>query len=83
MLAVMVIFAAVWTVAEVVANVRWIEVGAPGDYSLAPPALAFGAFAWDVVAEIGLMYVPFLAIPHIFGAIKTKKELAGPPARIN
>ncbi|HMF34748.1 MAG TPA: hypothetical protein VKK79_25220 [Candidatus Lokiarchaeia archaeon] len=73
MLLVMIIFASVWTLFEFSANTRWIEVGTLGNLALAPPAIEFGAFAWDVVVEIGLMYVPFLAIPHALKLMNPKE----------
>ncbi|GAB4307989.1 MAG: hypothetical protein Kow0069_05860 [Promethearchaeota archaeon] len=68
----MVVFAGFWTLAEFVANARWIEVESAGGLVLAPPALQFGALAWDVVVEIALAYIPFFAVPRVLGLIKSQ-----------
>lgn len=71
MAAVMVVFAAVWTLAEVTTGGRWVEVSGPaaGSFAAAPAPLAAAALAFDVVVEIALAYVPFYAIPALLGLV--------------
>ncbi|MBD3254183.1 MAG: hypothetical protein GF383_03780 [Candidatus Lokiarchaeota archaeon] len=75
---VMVIFIAWWTFTEWLTGQRWIELGminADGSYSnlrRAPPLIEFLALTYDVVVEVSLIYVPFLAIPYWLGLIKTE-----------
>lgn len=71
MFGVMVTFAAIWTVAEVLAGSRWIEVDgfAPGDFAHTTAPLAWAALTYDVVVEIALAYVPFFAIPALLGHV--------------
>lgn len=76
---IMAVFIAVWTLSEWLTGQRWIEVGtinSDGSYSnlrRAPPLIEFGALAYDVLIEVSLIYVPFLAIPYLLGLIKTEK----------
>ncbi|MHA1732105.1 MAG: hypothetical protein ACTSU5_09180 [Promethearchaeota archaeon] len=65
MLVTTVVFATAWTLAEFFAKTRWIETGTPGNFARAPPLIEFTTLSWDVVVEIGVMYVPFLAIPQL------------------
>ena len=67
---VMIIFAAIWTLAEWIAGGRWIETGVYPLLRRATPLIEFGALAWDVIVEISLAYVPYLAIPYLLGLIK-------------
>ncbi|MHA1336093.1 MAG: hypothetical protein ACTSPW_10180 [Promethearchaeota archaeon] len=72
----MVLFIAWWTFLEWITGQRWIEMGTinPDDtYSnlhRAPPLIEFGALAFDVLVEVSLIYVPFLAFPNWLGLIK-------------
>lgn len=68
----MVMFGAVWTIAEYYAGTRWIEVGEFGNSQHAPPWVEFWALTFDVVIEIAAVYVPFFAIPVMEGSIKSK-----------
>ena len=53
---------------------RWIEVGTPPTYIRAPPLIEFFALSYDVIIEIVLCYVPYLALPCIFRFIKYKDK---------
>ncbi|MFO7798016.1 MAG: hypothetical protein R6W84_17890 [Promethearchaeia archaeon] len=74
----MLITVSIWTLLEWLTGQRWIEVGiktSEGTYSnltRAPPLIEFLALAYDVVIEIVLMYMPFLAIPYLLGLIKSE-----------
>ena len=59
-----------WTVAEYAANKRWIEIGTAAGLQHAPRIVEFMTFVWDVLPETVLIYLPFLALPYIFGLIK-------------
>src|SRR5271157_3356556 len=74
MLAIMAIFATIWTISDVLANTRWIEVGTFGTSTEAPPLIEFSALAWDVLVEIAGAYVPFLIIPYLFKLIKNPEH---------
>lgn len=77
---IMVVFIACWTLFEWLTGQRWIEVGimhSDGTYSnlkRAPPLIEFGALAYDVLIEVSLIYVPFLAIPYWLKLIKKEEE---------
>ncbi|TFG18243.1 MAG: hypothetical protein EU533_07865 [Promethearchaeota archaeon] len=77
---IMIIFIACWTLSEWLTGQRWIEVGtvnSDGSYSnlrRAPPLIEFGALAYDVLIEVSLIYVPFLALPYWLGLIKTEES---------
>ena len=66
MFLIMVIASGIWTIAEVFANTRWIELGT----ARAPFIIEFLVLSFDVVIEIALLYVPFFAIPYLLGWIK-------------
>ena len=74
----MVMITTIWTILEWLTGQRWIEIGIlnpNGTYSnlhRAPPLIEFLALAYDVVIEIVLAYVPFLAIPYLLGLIKSE-----------
>jgi hypothetical protein len=63
-----------WTFAEWYANTRWVEFGSLGNLALASYPLTLFWFLFDVIIEIGIMYVPFLALPYLFGLIKKKDK---------
>jgi hypothetical protein len=69
MFGVMIIFAAIWTFAEFLANTRWIEMGIPPNYEFAPPIMQFVVLAWDVIVEIGFCYLPYLILPYVMKRI--------------
>jgi hypothetical protein len=73
LLALMIIFSAVWTISEVISGNRWIEVGNPPIFERANPFLEFIMLTFDVVVEIALAYIPFLAIPYFLGHIQSKR----------
>ncbi|MBD3351086.1 MAG: hypothetical protein GF364_06335 [Candidatus Lokiarchaeota archaeon] len=60
----MIVFGAVWTIGEYIAGTRWIEIGIEGATNHAPPLVEFLALAFDIIIEIALAYLPFLAIPY-------------------
>lgn len=70
MFSVMVIVTGIWTLTEFFVNTRWIELGPVNALTMAPPLLQFLGLAYDVIVEIGLFYIPFLAIPYFLGLIK-------------
>jgi hypothetical protein len=67
---VMIVVAGIWTAAQFFFNNRWVEVGANGVFERAPPLIEFFSLSYDVVIEIAMMYLPFIAIPYIFGWIR-------------
>jgi hypothetical protein len=67
---VMVIMSGVWTLTQVVADLRWVEVFTAGAYMRAPFWVEFGTLFYDVVFEIGFMYIPFFAIPFMLKLLK-------------
>ena len=72
MLILMIIFGAIWNFGEFLAGTRWIEVGTEGNTRHAHPLIEFGAFAFDSVVEIAVIYVIFLAIPVWLKLIKSE-----------
>jgi len=74
MVGVMVIMMTVWSCGEWLAGQRWIEVGLEdGPWTLAPPLLSIGMFAYDIIIEMGLFTLSFLAFPSLFKLIKSRK----------
>ena len=71
LLIVMLTFATIWTVSEWLAGTRWIETGSFPFYNRAPPLIEFGGLAFDVIIEIVLAYVTFLAIPYMLNLIES------------
>ncbi|MHA1256194.1 MAG: hypothetical protein ACTSQD_00830 [Promethearchaeota archaeon] len=69
-----------WTIGEWITGQRWIEVGIKnpdGTYShlqRADPLLEFVILAYDVVIEMVLMYISFLAIPYLLKLIKSEND---------
>jgi hypothetical protein len=70
MFMVMTLFASCWNGAEWMAGTRWVEVGRMISTTLAPPPVAFGAFVYDVVAEVSMPYLSFLAIAAFISAAR-------------
>lgn len=67
------ILGGVWTIAEVIANTRWIEVGTLSNLSRAPLLIEFGALLYDVVIEAGTAYALFYILPYELKLIKNEK----------
>jgi len=71
MIGVMIIYMAAWTIGEWFAGQRWIEFGPEGGpWELATPLLSFGMLMYDIVIEMGLFTLCFLAIPSLLKLIK-------------
>lgn len=81
---VMIFFGTFWTIGEVIAGTRWIEVAGNTTDTYQKASMA-GQFFWlgfDVVIEIALAYVPFFAIPVMIGKIDPvdkQREFCGNP----
>ena len=74
MIGVMIFLMIVWTIGEWFAGQRWIEIGPEGGpWILAPPLLQFGMLLYDIVIEMGLFTVCFLAIPSLLKLIKKQE----------
>jgi len=72
----MLVFGTVFTLTQVAIGGRWIEVDAAGGgYERAGLMLTIFGLAFDVVFEIALAYVPFLAIPVFLGLIRDPTPL--------
>jgi hypothetical protein len=75
MIGIMLILMIVWSFGEWFSGQRWIEVGPEeGPWTLAPPLLQFGMFLYDIVIEMGLFTVCFLAVPYLLKLIKPEKQ---------
>jgi hypothetical protein len=70
MFGVMLILMIVWTFGEWLAGQRWIEIGEDPTYEYAQPLLQFGMLMYDIVIEMGLFTLCFLAIPSLLKLIK-------------
>jgi hypothetical protein len=81
MTAVMIAFAAIWTVTSVATGGRWVEVSgtAPGSTEMAPGIISVLALAYDVLIEIAIMYMPFFAIPALIGLISVATTASPDP----
>jgi hypothetical protein len=72
----MLIIASAWIIFNVFAGQKWVEIGIEnpdGTYSnlrRAPILIEIAVFIYDILFEIALIYVPFLAIPYMLGLIK-------------
>ncbi|MFX1337182.1 MAG: hypothetical protein ACFFDK_01090 [Promethearchaeota archaeon] len=72
----MLIISGIWITLNVVAGQKWVEIGIQnpdGTYSnlrRAPLFIEILVLAYDIIFEIALIYVPFLAIPYMLGLIK-------------
>ena len=74
MIGVMIILMTVWSIGEWFAGQRWIEIGEEeGPWILANPFLQFGMILYDIVIEMGLFTVCFLAIPSLLKLIKKQE----------
>ncbi|MFX1504688.1 MAG: hypothetical protein ACFFDC_01115 [Promethearchaeota archaeon] len=69
------IFSSIWSIAQYIANTRWIEMKSNSNFIQAPPVVEFLVFAWDIFFEISLCYVAFLVIPIMLNLIKQPQEL--------
>ena len=69
----MIVFGAIWTLAEYYAGNRWIEIGEFGNSQHAPPIIEFFALMFDIVIEIAAVYLPFFAIPFLTHDISLAK----------
>lgn len=75
MVGMMIILLTVWSIGEWFSGQRWIEIGTEGGpWTLVSPFLQFGMFTYDIVVEMGLFTLCFLAIPTTFKLIKSEKQ---------
>lgn len=76
MFVMMLVIGASWAIAQVSIQGRWVEVAsADGGFQRAPALVAIGALTFDVVVEIALIYVPFLAIPVMVRLMRDPRPL--------
>jgi hypothetical protein len=74
MIGLMLILMTVWSFGEWFSGQRWIEIGPEeGPWDLAPPLLQFAMFAYDIVIEMALFTVCFLAFPSFLKLIKSEE----------
>jgi hypothetical protein len=72
----MLILASAWITFNIFAGQKWVEIGIEnpdGTYSnlrRAPLLIEIMTFIYDIVFEVALIYMPFLAIPYMLGLIK-------------
>ena len=59
------IFSSIWSIAQYIANTRWVEIGV----FQAVPLLEILVFAWDIIFEVAMCYVSFYTIPHFLGLL--------------
>ena len=74
MLGVMLILMTVWTLGEWFAGQRWIEIGPEGSPTYAPPLIQVGMLLYDIIVEMGLFTLCFLAFPSFLKLIKSEKK---------
>lgn len=80
MFGVMLVVATVWTVTQVALGGRWVEVGSVATgFRDAGTLVTVLALAFDVVIEIAVTYVPFLAIPVMLRLMRDPTPLPGVP----
>lgn len=62
---VLTVLATTWTVAQTAAGLRWVEIPVPGTNSFARASNLVSTFtlSFDVLVEIVLAYLTFLALP--------------------
>jgi len=76
MLGVMLILMTAWSLGEWFAGQRWIEIGPEeGPWTYAPPLLQLAMFVYDIVIEMGLFTVCFLAFPYFLKLIKSEDHI--------
>jgi hypothetical protein len=79
----MVCLATVWSSTQVAVGGRWVEIDSAGyGYERAGSLITFSALAFDVVVEIALVYVSFLAIPVLLGLLRQPLPLPVTPIEI-
>lgn len=71
MFCVLLLLGGMWTIAVFVSDCRWIELAgsAPGTFVRANSAWQAVGLGYDVIVEIALAYVPFLAVPAMCGLL--------------
>lgn len=69
------VVASCWTAAQVAVGGRWVEVGGPGSYERAGAATTTAVLAFDVVVEIVLACLPFLAVPVMLRLLRDPRPL--------
>ncbi len=75
MIGIMLILMIAWSFGEWFSGQRWIEVGPEeGPWDRASPLLQFGMFLYDIVIEMGLFTVCFLAVPYLLKLIKPETQ---------
>lgn len=75
MFGVMVVLSAIWTVGQVAVGGRWVETATPTGFVDASPLVSFLVLGFDVLVEIAIAYVPFLALPVMAGLLDDPRPL--------
>lgn len=77
MLVMMLVIGTGWTIAQVLVDGRWVEVPGPtaGTYEAAGPLLSLFVLVFDVVVEIALVDMLFLALPVMLRLIRDTTPL--------
>jgi len=74
MLGIMLILMTAWSIGEWFAGQRWIEMGPEeGPWIYAPALVQVGMFLYDIVVEMGLFTLCFLAFPTFLKLVKREQ----------
>ena len=65
-----IVFSMIWSTAQYIANVRWVEIGV----LQAVPLLEILVFAWDIIFEVAMCYVSFYTIPQYLGLLSQRQS---------
>ncbi|MFW9851721.1 MAG: hypothetical protein ACFFDS_02140 [Candidatus Thorarchaeota archaeon] len=69
------VFATIWSVAQYIANTRWVEISSNGGFEQTTVLVTILIFAWDLILEVALCYLSFFTIQNsLRHYIKIKKE---------
>jgi hypothetical protein len=69
-------FATIWSIAQFIANTRWVEVSTNGGYSQTTVFVTILIFAWDLIFEVAMCYLAFFTIQNsLRNLIKNRKKI--------
>ena len=57
-------FATIWSIAQFIANTRWVEISSNGGFAQASVFVTILIFAWDLIFEVALCYLAFFTISN-------------------
>ena len=67
-------FATIWSIAQFIANTRWVEISSNGGFAQSTIFVTILIFAWDLIFEVAMCYLAFFTISNSLKNLVKRKQ---------